>query len=100
MRRWPSREQASRRAVLIIADGVNRGYGGSATGDPYVEAAWRNAQIAGIAMYSIFVRGAGPSRAVDEVENAGESNLLALSNATGGHSYREGVADPGSLAGC
>jgi hypothetical protein len=90
MRQWPSHEQASRRAVLIITDGENHEYRGASIVDPYAEAAWRNAQIAGIAMYSIFVQGGS-------AENTGQANLLTLSNATGGHSYHSGEANPGSL---
>lgn len=97
MRQWPSREQAGRCAVLIITDGGNREYRATAIAEPYVEAAWRNAQIAGIAMYSIFVQSGSLQTAVDTVGNAGQSSLLTLSNATGGHSYKLGEANPGSL---
>ncbi len=77
IRQWPAHDAADRRAVLIVTAGVSPEYAGSTTSDPYVEAAWRNAQIAGIAMYSILTPGA----------NAGQSSLLTLSHATGGHLY-------------
>jgi hypothetical protein len=82
MRQWPSNEQAYRRMVLIITAGENDENQGASSDGPFAEAARRNAQIAGIAINSI-------------VENKGQANLLALSNATGGHSYRSG--DAGSL---
>jgi hypothetical protein len=53
-KRWPSQERMGRRAVLMLTDGNDRDYGASATDDPYVEAAIRNSQIAGIAVYSVY----------------------------------------------
>lgn len=77
IRQWPADHVAYRRAVLIITAGVSPEYAGSATSDPYVEAAWRNAQIAGITVYSILMPGA----------NGGHSSLLTLNHATGGRLY-------------
>ncbi len=77
IRQWPANDRANRRAVLIVTAGVSPEYAGSTTNDPYAEAAWRNAQIAGIAMYSILMPGG----------NAGQSSLLKLTNATGGQLY-------------
>jgi hypothetical protein len=77
IRQWPAHDQADRRAVLIVTAGVSPEYAGSTTNDPYVEATWRNAQIAGIGMYSILIPGG----------NAGQSSLSTLSNATGGRLY-------------
>ncbi len=74
---WPEHDQSERRAVLIITAGVSPEYAGSATSDPYAEAAWRNAQIAGMTMYSILVPG----------ENAAQSSLSKLTSATGGRLY-------------
>jgi hypothetical protein len=82
IRQWPERDQADqdqadRRAVLIITAGVSPEYPGSTTDDPYVEAAWRNAQIAGITMYSILTRRGNP----------GQPGFAMLSNAAGGSLY-------------
>jgi hypothetical protein len=92
MRQWPSQdqEQAGRRAVLILANGENRL---PARVDPYVEAAWRNARIGGVSIYSIFVRSGDLQTAAEATENDGQSSLLALSSATGGHSYRAANSD-------
>jgi hypothetical protein len=62
-----------------------------------VEAALRNSQIAGIAVYPIYLRAAGLYTPSDGAMNLGQSNLLALSNATGGHFYSNGVNNPVSL---
>ena len=96
-KRWPSEERVGRRAVLMLTDGNDRDYSASADNDPYVEAAIRNSQIAGIAVYSVYLRGAGVHMPSDWAINPGQSNLLALSNATGGHFYCEGLNDPVSL---
>jgi VWFA-related protein len=96
-KRWPSEEPVGRRAVLMLTDGSDRDYGASADNDPYVEAAIRNSQIAGIAVYSVYLRGAGVYMPSDWAMNPGQSNLLALSNATGGHFYCEGLNEPVSL---
>lgn len=95
-KRWPSQERMVRRAVLMLTDRNDSGY--SAPGNnPYVEAATRDSQIAGIAVYSVYLPGAGPNTSGDSAMNPGQSNLLALSNATGGYSYGEGSNGPVSL---
>ncbi len=87
IRQWPEGDNSDRRAVLIITAGVSPEYAGSTTSDPYAEAAWRNAQIAGIAMYSILVPGG----------NAGQSSLSTLTCATGGRLYTANASGPSSL---
>ena len=59
MRQWPLHDQADRRAILIVTAGVNPEHKGSTADDLYAEAARRNAQIAGIAIYSILVPAGG-----------------------------------------
>jgi hypothetical protein len=93
-KRWPSQERMGRRAVLMLTDGNERDYGAPATDDPYVEAAIRNSQIAGIAVYSVYMRGTGFYTPSEWALNLGQSNLLGVSNATGGHFYCEGLNDP------
>ncbi|HEX4771200.1 MAG TPA: hypothetical protein VH351_10235 [Bryobacteraceae bacterium] len=87
MRQWPLHDQADRRAILILTAGVSPEYKGSTADDLYAEAARRNAQIAGIAIYSILVQAGGASSAIVPEENAAQSNLATLSNTTGGHLY-------------
>jgi hypothetical protein len=94
---WPSQSPTmGRRAVLMLTDGKDGNHGISAS-DPYVEAAMRNSQIAGIAVYSIYISNAGSYTPSDWATSPGQSNLLALSNATGGHFYCEGLSAPVSL---
>lgn len=94
---WPSQERTVRRAVLMLTDGSDRRDSATSDNDPYVEAAMRNSQIAGIAVYSVYLRGASLYTPSDWAMNPGQSNLLALSNATGGHFYCEGLNNPVSL---
>jgi len=87
IRQWPGNDPADRRAVLIVTAGVSPEYAGSATNEPYAEAAWRNAQIAGIAMYSILMPGG----------NEGQSSLSKLTSAAGGSLYTADAAGHCSL---
>jgi len=84
---WPEHDQSDRRAVLIITAGASPEFGGPATNDAYAEAAWRNAQIAGIAMYSILMPGG----------YAEQSSLSKLTAATGGRLYTAPDGDHCSL---
>jgi len=84
---WPEHDQSERRAVVIITAGVSPEYAGPATNDAYAEAAWRNSQIAGIAMYSILMQDG----------NAGQSSLSKLTDATGGRLYTAPDGDHCSL---
>jgi hypothetical protein len=96
-KRWPSLERTGRRTVLMLTAGNDRDHASPSDNDPYVEAAIRDSQIAGIAVYSVFLRSANLYAPSDWAINLGQSNLLALSNATGGHFYCEGLNDPVSL---
>ena len=89
MRTWSLNSETGRRAVLIISDGVAR-ENVTAGDDPLVQAAWRNAQISGIGLYTIFVP-TSRSNASEELDDAGQSNLFALSAATGGQSYHSEI---------
>jgi hypothetical protein len=55
---WPSNQATDRRAVLMFTDGVDRYYDLSSVDDPYVDAAVRDALKGGIAVYSVYLRGA------------------------------------------
>jgi hypothetical protein len=87
MRQWPLHDQADRRAILIVTAGVNPADKGSTADDLYAEAARRNAQIAGIAIYSILVPAGGVDAAIVPDATAAQSNLAVASKTTGGHLY-------------
>ena len=98
VKHWPSKEVTPRRAVLMLTDGVDPYYGNSFIDDPYVDAAIRDAQKAGVMIYSIYLRGAGPSGRSDYVTNFAQSRLEQVSNETGGHAYFQDLTDPVSIA--
>jgi hypothetical protein len=97
-KRWPS-NTPGRRFVLMLTNGVDP-YNGSTSmlnqDSPYVQAAQQDAQLAGIAVYSIAysdsgMRGGGASF-------SGQSYLNQVAEATGGRSFYQGMGNPVSLA--
>lgn len=96
MRAWPSSGQPGRRAILVISDGAAREHVTTAGDDLLVQATWRNARIYGIELNTIFVPTARTNASI-ELDDAGQLNLLALSDATGGQSYHSGIGGPQAL---
>ncbi len=97
-KRWPSRESGPR-FVLMLTNGVDP-YNGSTALDnqnsPYVEAAQRDSQRAGIAVYAIAytdtgIRGGSASF-------SGQSYLSQVAEATGGRSFYNLPGNPVALA--
>jgi hypothetical protein len=99
-KKWPATEPAARREILMITDGVDR-YSGTRffdPNDPYFQTAIRDAQKAGIIIYSIYYRGAGRLDRSLWVTDNGQNYLVGLSQATGGRCYLEGFGNPVSLS--
>jgi hypothetical protein len=94
---WPSNQPTSRRAVLMLTDGVDRYYGNSTVEDPYVETAIQDANKQGVQVYSIYLRGAGLYGRSDWTTNVAQSRLGQVSEQTGGHAYFENFSDPVSI---
>jgi hypothetical protein len=90
--------QSKARFVLMISNGVDP-YNGSTSvmnqDSPYVETAVKDAQRAGVAVYSIYYTDAGirgPSASL-----SGQSYLAQVAEATGGMNYFEGTGNPVSM---
>jgi len=87
------------RFVLMITNGVDP-YNGSTSlanqDSPYVEAAVRDAQRAGVAVYSIYFGDAGIRGGSANL--SGQSYLQQLDEGTGGANYWEGLGNPVSTA--
>ena len=98
VKHWPSKEQAGRRAVLMLTDGVDRYYDNRSTNDPYVDAAIKDSQHFGVLVYSIYMHGAGFYSNSAWGTNMAQSRLDQVSKATGGELYTEGLQSPVSLA--
>ncbi len=96
---WPSRETTGRRAVLMLTDGVDRYWeDNSEVEDPYVDAAIRDTLQHGIAVYSIYLRGAGRYGRGAWTTNFAQSRLGQVSDQTGGYAYFEDFQDPVEIA--
>jgi hypothetical protein len=87
------------RFILMLTNGVDPYNGGTSVmnqGSPYVDAAVKDAQRAGVAVYSIYFGDAGiAGRSAD---NSGQDYLARITDATGGVNYYEGVGSPPSTA--
>lgn len=98
LKRWPSNTGATR-IVLMITNGIDR-YNGSVSplnqNSPYVDAAVRDAQRAGVPVYSIYFGG----RAINGIYSSasGQNYLAELAQGTGGETYNPGQITPPSIA--
>ena len=86
------------RFVMMITNGVDP-YNGSVSitnqNSPYVDAAVRDAQRAGVAVYAIYYSDAGMGGGAASF--SGQSYLVELAEATGGQSLYQGSFNPVSL---
>jgi hypothetical protein len=87
------------RFIMMLTDGVDPYNGGTGVmnqGSPYVDAAVKDAQRAGVAVYSIYFGDAGiAGRSAD---NSGQDYLAQITDGTGGVNYYEGTGNPPSTA--
>lgn len=98
VKHWPSKNASHRRAVVMLTDGVDPYYGNSIMDDPYVDNSIRDALKGGIAVYSIYLRGAGSEGHNGWVTNMAQSRLMQVSDETGGHAYFQDFTDPVTIA--
>jgi hypothetical protein len=86
IKKWPSNPAIPRREVLLITSGIDTFYGGGYP-DPYVDAAIKDAQCAGIVVFSIYTPDAGHFGHTYWRIYWGQNYLAQLSEETGGESY-------------
>jgi hypothetical protein len=96
-KRWPSQDQQARREVVMISDGVDYYDRRYDPDDPYMQAAIADSVRARMVVYSIYWRNAGRLDSSMYENNAGQNLLLAVTQATGGNSYWEGIGNPVSF---
>jgi hypothetical protein len=93
----PARHKA--RFVLMISNGVDP-YNGSTSimnqDSPYVSASVKDAQRAGVAVYSIYFGDAGIRG--ESADNSGQSYLAQVTQETGGVNFWQGVGNPVSMS--
>ncbi len=97
-RHWPSEEPAGRRVVLMFTDGVDRYYGTADYDDPYVATAINDALRNDLAVYSVYLRGAGFYGRRGLVRDFAQSRLTEVSAKTGGYAYFQDLTDPVTIA--
>lgn len=86
IKRWPVNPSIPRREVLMISDGIDPFYPGPYP-DPYVDQTVRDAQCAGIVIYSIYTPGGGHFGHSQWRIYWGQNYLAELAEGTGGESY-------------
>ena len=111
VKKWPSAERGSQpdlqsktqpvhkaRFVLMITNGVDP-YNGSTSimnqSSPYVDSAIKDAQRAGVPVYSIYYANAGFGARRGSF--SGQSYLSQLAESTGGTAYYQGLGSPVSI---
>lgn len=94
---WPSHDRTARREVLMVTDGVDNYDRAYDPEDPYVATAVNDSVRAGLIVYSIYWKDMGRANNTWYQNNAGQNLLLTVTQATGGHSYWEGMGNPVSL---
>ena len=97
IKEWPA--GGGHRAVLLVSDGIDPTYGFSDTQpdqNPGLQQAIRDAQKAGITVFSIFVSSGRETR--NELLNLnGQGSLDELTSYTGGYAFSQGTQTPVSF---
>jgi hypothetical protein len=98
VQRWPSRRSSKVRVLFTLTNGVDNYTGTSPLNvdSPYVDDAIRDAQKAGVLVYSLYFpdQGMGGGGA----SYSGQNYLSKMANETGGTTYYQGSFSPVSLA--
>lgn len=94
---WPSHDPTARREVVLITDGVDDFNLRYDPNDPYVQAAIEDSIRSGLVVYSFYWKNRGRLDQSGYENNAGQSLLQEVTQATGGNSYWEGTGNPVSF---
>jgi len=94
---WPSGNRDARREVVMVTDGVDYYEMRFDPDDPYVQTAISDSAKAGLVVYSIYWMNRGLVDRSLYQNNASQSLLLMVTDATGGKSYWQGMGNPVSF---
>jgi hypothetical protein len=94
---WPSGDRGARREVVMVTDGVDNYEPELNLDDPYVQAAITDSVRAGLVVYSIYWLNQGLADNTMYANNAGQSLLIEVTDATGGKNLWSGIGNPVSL---
>lgn len=95
---WPSNDRENRREVVMITDGVDPYNLRFDPDNPYVQSAIEDSIRAGLIVHSIYWHNQGRYDRSLYQNNAGESLLDEVTQATGGKAYWQGIGNPVSFA--
>lgn len=94
---WPSTDMSARREVVVISDGVDPYNLRFDPDDQYVQSAVRDAVKAHLVVYSIYWADRGRASGSAYENNAGQSLMSEVTDATGGKGFWEGMGNPVSF---
>ncbi len=94
---WPSSDPNARREVVMITDGVDYYEMRFDPEDPYVQAAIQDSAKARLIVYAIYWMNMGRIDYSRYENNASQSLLGMVTDATGGKSYWQGMGNPVSF---
>jgi hypothetical protein len=94
---WPSGDRRARREVVMVTDGVDNYERRLDLDDPYVQAAIDDSVRAGLVVYSIYWLNQGLADNTRYANNAGQSLLIEVTDATGGKNLWQGIGNPVSF---
>ncbi|MGA3161821.1 MAG: hypothetical protein ABSC77_11445 [Terracidiphilus sp.] len=94
---WPSGDRGARREVVMVTDGVDNYERELNLDDPYVQAAIDDSVRAGLVVYSIYWLNQGLADNTMYANNAGQSLLIEVTEATGGKNFWQGIGNPVSF---
>lgn len=89
-KKWPSDDARARREVIMITDGVDNYYPGYSPDDPYLQASIRDAIMARLVVFSIYMPNRGRMEDSWRASSVGQSLLTDVTGATGGYTYWDG----------
>jgi hypothetical protein len=94
---WPSEHHDARREVVMVTDGIDPYHMEFDNDDPYLQAAVADSVRARLVVYSIYWEGNGNAGGSSYENNAGQSLLSIVSEATGGKNFTSGMSNPVSF---
>jgi hypothetical protein len=96
-KRWPTQDRGARHEVVMVTDGVDNYERRLDLDDPYVQAAIADSVRAGLVVYSIYWKNQGRQDNSAIADNAGQSLLAEVTQATGGKNFWQGSGNPVSF---
>jgi hypothetical protein len=94
---WPSADSQARREVVMVTDGIDLYHPEFDNDDPYLQAAIADSVRARLVVYSIYWQGKGNAGGSSYQNNAGQSLLAMVADATGGKNFGTGLSNPVSF---